>query len=84
MGVTFYRPHPGRHTAGSASWNETFGLKSPAMRRPGEVEVQWHGTAGKGVAQAHYPTPIVLNGLGLHVHHDDGHLPSRADQRADC
>lgn len=69
MGVTFTTdPTPGRHTAGSASWNETFGMKFPLPggAAPTEVEVPWHGTDGKGVAQAHYSNAYqVLNGLGL-------------------
>ena len=69
MGVTFTTdPTPGRHTAGSASWNETFGMKFPlpGAAAPTEVEVPWHGTDGKGVAQAHYSNAYqVLNGLGL-------------------
>ncbi|WP_428265348.1 aldehyde ferredoxin oxidoreductase family protein [Haliangium sp.] len=69
MGVTFVSdPTPGRHTAGSASWNETFGagfaLPQAAPKR--ETNVKWHGTEGKGQAQAHYSNSHqVLNGLGL-------------------
>jgi aldehyde:ferredoxin oxidoreductase len=67
--VTFTTdPTPGRHTAGSASWNETFGMKFPlpGAAAPNQVEVPWHGTEGKGVAQAHYSNAYqVLNGLGL-------------------
>jgi len=69
MGVTYISdPTPARHTAGSASWNETFGVAFPL---PGavnarETTVQWHGTEGKGVAQAHYSNSLqTLNGLGL-------------------
>jgi aldehyde:ferredoxin oxidoreductase len=69
MGVTYVAdPTPGRHTAGGASWNETFGVGFPL---PGaveqrEVNVSWHGTAGKGVAQAHFSNAHqVMNGLGL-------------------
>ena len=69
MGVTYVAdPTPGRHTAGGASWNETFGVGFPL---PGavdarEVNVAWHGTAGKGVAQAHFSNAHqVMNGLGL-------------------
>ena len=69
MGVTFIADAtPGRHTAGSASWNETFGAGFPlpkaAPKR--ETNVSWHGTKGKGLAQAHYANSHqVLNGLGL-------------------
>src|SRR5207237_3288398 len=69
MGVTYIAdPTPGRHTAGTASWNETFNSKFPI---PGvvdakDVTVAWHGTAGKGVAQAHFSNAHqVMNGLGL-------------------
>jgi aldehyde:ferredoxin oxidoreductase len=69
MGITYLTdPTPGRHTAGSGSWNETFGQKFPL---PGavpknEVNVKWKGTEGKGVAQAHFSNAHqVLNGLGL-------------------
>jgi aldehyde:ferredoxin oxidoreductase len=69
MGVTYISdPTPGRHTAGSASWNETFAMKFPL---PGAVDaaqtnVQWHGTEGKGVAQAHFSNAQqTMNGLGL-------------------
>jgi len=69
MGVTFTTdPTPGRHTAGSASWNETFGMKHPMPDAVDakEVEVAWHGTEGKGVAQARFSNAYqVLNGLGL-------------------
>jgi aldehyde:ferredoxin oxidoreductase len=69
MGVTFVSdPTPGRHTAGSASWNETFGMKypMPAAVPAAEVNVKWHGTDGKGVAQARYSNAYqVMNGLGL-------------------
>jgi aldehyde:ferredoxin oxidoreductase len=69
MGVTYIAdPTPGRHTAGSASWNETFGvgfaLPDAASRK--ETNVKWHGTEGKGTAQAHYSNSHqALNGLGL-------------------
>ena len=70
MGVTYIAdPTPGRHTAGTASWNETFNSKFPI---PGvvddkDVTVTWHGDGGnKGVAQAHFSNAHqVLNGLGL-------------------
>jgi aldehyde:ferredoxin oxidoreductase len=69
MGVTYISdPTPGRHTAGTASWNETFNAKFPL---PGAVDakettVAWRGTEGKGVAQAHFSNAHqVLNGLGL-------------------
>ncbi|MDH5490484.1 MAG: hypothetical protein OEY14_00775 [Myxococcales bacterium] len=69
MGVTYIAdPSPGRHTAGSASWNETFGMPFPipGAADPKEVNVAWKGSAGKGVAQAHFSNAHqVLNGLGL-------------------
>jgi aldehyde:ferredoxin oxidoreductase len=69
MGVTYIAdPTPGRHTAGSASWNETFGVgfALPAAAPRGETDVAWKGTEGKGRAQAHYSNSHqVLNGLGL-------------------
>lgn len=69
MGVTYTTdPTPGRHTAGSASWNETFGVKFalPGAVDPKEVNVAWHSHEGKGVAQAHFSNSHqVMNGLGL-------------------
>jgi aldehyde:ferredoxin oxidoreductase len=69
MGVTYIAdPTPGRHTAGSASWNETFGagFTLPAAVDKKEVNVKWHGTAGKGQAQAHFSNAHqAMNGLGL-------------------
>jgi aldehyde:ferredoxin oxidoreductase len=69
MGVTYISdPTPGRHTAGSASWNETFGVKFPLPSVAGasESNVQWKGTAGKGRAQAlHSNAHQIMNGLGL-------------------
>src|SRR5690606_27596649 len=69
MGVTYIAdPTPGRHTAGSASWNETFGagfaLPDAADRK--EWNVKWRGTEGKGRAQAlHSNAHQAMNGLGL-------------------
>ena len=69
MGVTYISdPTPGRHTAGSASWNETFGVgfALPKARDKKEVNVGWKGEAGKGLAQAHFSNSHqVMNGLGL-------------------
>jgi len=69
MGVNYISdPTPGRHTTGSASWNETFGASfALAKAAPkSEVDVAWKGTDGKGVAQAHFSNAHqVLNGLGL-------------------
>jgi aldehyde:ferredoxin oxidoreductase len=70
MGVTYTTdPTPGRHTAGSASWNETFGMgfELPGAGLPkSEINVKWKGTAGKGVAQAHFSNAHqAMNGLGL-------------------
>ncbi len=69
MGVTYIAdPTPGRHTAGSASWNETFNAKFPLTSAVDakEVTIGWKGTEGKGVAQAHFSNAHqVMNGLGL-------------------
>ena len=69
MGVTYIAdPTPGRHTAGSASWNETFGAAFPLPEAvdKDEVTIAWKGTKNKGVAQAHYSNAHqTLNGLGL-------------------
>ncbi|MBE7449636.1 MAG: aldehyde ferredoxin oxidoreductase family protein [Kofleriaceae bacterium] len=69
MGVTYIAdPTPGRHTAGSASWNETFGFQFPLPQAApkDEVVVAWKGTKGKGVAQAHHSNAHqAMNGLGL-------------------
>jgi aldehyde:ferredoxin oxidoreductase len=69
MGVTYIAdPTPGRHTAGSASWNETFGMGFglPDAAPKDEVDVKWKGTDGKGVAQAHFSNAHqAMNGLGL-------------------
>ncbi len=69
MGVTYIAdPTPGRHTAGSASWNETFGVgfALPGGADSKQTNVKWKGTEGKGVAQAHHSNSHqALNGLGL-------------------
>jgi aldehyde:ferredoxin oxidoreductase len=69
MGVTYIAdPTPGRHTAGSASWNETFNSKFPLPNAvdPKSTVIGWKGTEGKGVAQAHFSNAHqVMNGLGL-------------------
>jgi aldehyde:ferredoxin oxidoreductase len=69
MGVTYTAdPTPGRHTAGSGSWNETFAMKFPLPQAvdAAQTTVQWHGTEGKGLAQAHYSNAMqTMNGLGL-------------------
>jgi aldehyde:ferredoxin oxidoreductase len=69
MGVTYIaEPTPGRHTAGSASWNETFGagFALPGAVDKAETTIKWKGTKNKGVAQAHFSNSHqVLNGLGL-------------------
>ncbi len=69
MGVTYIAdPTPGRHTAGSASWNETFGAAFPLPEAApkDEVTIAWKGTKNKGTAQAHYSNAHqTLNGLGL-------------------
>lgn len=69
MGVTYIAdPTPGRHTAGTASWNETFNSKFPIPDAvdPKETTVGWRSTEGKGVAQAHFSNAQqTMNGLGL-------------------
>ncbi len=69
MGVTYIAdPTPGRHTAGSASWNETFaiGFPLPGAVPKAEQNVGWKSTKGKGRAQAHFSNAHqVMNGLGL-------------------
>lgn len=69
MGLTYISdPTPGRHTAGSASWNETFavGFSLPEAAPKREQSVSWRGTKGKGQAQAHYSNAHqAMNGLGL-------------------
>ncbi len=69
MGVTYIAdPTPGRHTAGSASWNETFGVgfSLPAAAAKKDWNVKWKGTDGKGNAQAlHSNAHQAMNGLGL-------------------
>src|SRR5689334_3964156 len=69
MGVTYISdPTPGRHTAGSASWNETFGAgySLPKAADKKDWNVKWKGTAGKGKAQALYSNAHqAMNGLGL-------------------
>lgn len=69
MGVTYISdPTPGRHTAGSGSWNETFGAAFPLPEAApkDEVQIAWKGTKNKGVAQAHHSNAHqTLNGLGL-------------------
>ncbi|MCX5748092.1 MAG: aldehyde ferredoxin oxidoreductase family protein [Proteobacteria bacterium] len=69
MGVTYIAdPTPGRHTAGSASWNETFGagFSLPAAAEKKDWNVKWKGTEGKGHAQAlHSNAHQTMNGLGL-------------------
>ncbi len=69
MGVTYISdPTPGRHTAGSASWNETFGVgfSLPKAAEKKDWNVKWKGTEGKGKAQAlHSNAHQAMNGLGL-------------------
>jgi aldehyde:ferredoxin oxidoreductase len=69
MGVTYIAdPTPGRHTAGTASWNETFNSAFPIPNAvdPKEVSIGWKSTEGKGVAQAHFSNAQqTMNGLGL-------------------
>jgi aldehyde:ferredoxin oxidoreductase len=69
MGVSYISdPTPGRHTSGSASWNETFGV---AFTLQGAVDkkqwnTKWKSNDGKGVAQAHFSNAHqTMNGLGI-------------------
>lgn len=69
MGVTYIAdPTPGRHTAGSASWHETFGVGFPLPEAAGpkETKVKWKSNDNKGRSQAHFSNAHqVMNGLGL-------------------
>ncbi len=69
MGVAYIAdPTPARHTTGSASWNETFGVgfSLPNAADKKDWNVRWKGTDGKGTAQAlHSNAHQVMNGLGL-------------------
>jgi len=69
MGVTYIADAtPGRHTAGSASWNETFGvgMSLPRAAEKKDWNVKWKGTEGKGKAQALFSNAHqAMNGLGL-------------------
>ncbi len=69
MGVTYIAdPTPGRHTAGSASWNETFGVgfSLPKAADKKDWNTTWKSDAGKGKAQALYSNAHqAMNGLGL-------------------
>ena len=69
MGVTYSTdPSPGRHTAGTGSHNETFGIgfALPGAVAKSEQSVHWKGTEGKGTTQAHFSNSHqVMNGLGL-------------------
>ena len=69
MGVTYIAdPTPGRHTAGSASWHETFGVAFPLPKAAGpkETKVKWKSNDNKGRSQAHFANAHqVMNGLGL-------------------
>jgi aldehyde:ferredoxin oxidoreductase len=61
-------PTPARHTAGSASWNETFaaGFTLPGAVDKKDWNVKWKGTEGKGRAQAHFSNAHqTMNGLGI-------------------
>jgi aldehyde:ferredoxin oxidoreductase len=69
MGVTYISdPTPGRHTAGSASWNETFGVgfTLPKGAKGRKTSVSWRGHEAKGEVQALYSNAHqAMNGLGL-------------------
>jgi len=69
MGVTYIAdPTPGRHTAGSGSWHQAFGVAFPlpGAAPAGEQKTDWKSVEGKGAVQAHYSNAFqVLNGLGL-------------------
>lgn len=69
MGVSYIAdPTPGRHTSGSASWNETFGagFPLPGAAQKSDWNVKWRSNDGKGRAQALFSNAHqTLNGLGL-------------------
>jgi aldehyde:ferredoxin oxidoreductase len=69
MGVTYIAdPTPGRHTAGSGSWHQAFGVAFPLPEAvpAKEQKTDWKSVEGKGTVQAHYSNAYqVLNGLGL-------------------
>lgn len=69
MGVTYIAdPTPGRHTAGSASWNETFAadFPLPAGAPKRSWNVGWKSRTGKGPAQALFSNAHqTMNGLGI-------------------
>ena len=70
MGVTYIAdPTPGRHTAGSASWNETFGAKFPLPKAADaeglEREVEGHRGQGRGAGATTRNAHQAMNGLGL-------------------
>jgi aldehyde:ferredoxin oxidoreductase len=69
MGVTYIAdPTPGRHTAGSASWNETFGVgfSLPKAADKKDWNTKWKSDEGKGRSQALYSNAHqAMNGLGL-------------------
>ena len=70
MGVTYIAdPTPGRHTAGSASWNETFGvgfsLPKAADKKDWNVEVEGHRGQGHARRRCYSNAHQAMNGLGL-------------------
>ena len=69
MGVSYIAdPTPGRHTSGSASWNETFGVgfSLPQAADKQDWNTKWKSDAGKGTAQALFSNAHqAMNGLGL-------------------
>jgi aldehyde:ferredoxin oxidoreductase len=69
MGVTYVAdPTPGRHTAGSASWNETFGVgfSLPKAADKKDWNTKWKSDVGKGTSQALFSNAHqAMNGLGL-------------------
>ena len=69
MGLAYIAdPTPGRHTSGSGSWNEAFGMGFPLPEAvPREQQsTGWRSQEGKGRVQAHFSNAFqVLNGLGL-------------------
>lgn len=69
MGVAYIAdPTPGRHTSGSASWNETFGVgfSLPHAADKKDWNTKWKSDAGKGTAQALFSNAHqAMNGLGL-------------------
>ncbi len=88
MGVTYIAdPTPGRHTAGSASWNETFNSKFPIPNavdpRGDDRLVEGHRAQGRRAGPLQQRAPGDERPRPLHVHQPDGRSPvARSGERA--